>query len=101
MIFADIIWFSIGIVLFCLILYYAVFQAPPSDMVYQSQSLRLIKELEAYLLANNIGAYTKNATEFRSVIRGPKESSVHVINPADKYKAIKLITDKINNDRER
>ncbi len=95
---ADTIWYFSGVLLFGAIIYYIIFQAPPSDMVYSSKSVQLINELETYLQANNIKAYTKNATEFRRAIRGPKESSLHVIDPTDKDRAIKLIVEKITND---
>jgi hypothetical protein len=79
-------------IFFGFIVYYIIFRAPDSDIVCTADTMAEIEDLKKYLAANKIITYTKNKPDYLMISDTiPWTPSLHVLDPKDRDKAIKLI----------
>ncbi|MDH4099084.1 MAG: hypothetical protein OEV28_00730 [Nitrospirota bacterium] len=91
----DTIESILGILFFGYIIYFVIFRAPASDMVFSAGTDTEIEDMKDYLEMNGIKTYKKNIARNRKYTKsGPLDPSLHVINLHDKARALQLIKER-------
>jgi hypothetical protein len=87
---------------FGFIFYYVIFRAPDSDMVYEADMIEEIEDVKDYLDENEIKTYVKNKPEYQNINESmPWYPTLHVLNPKDRNKAIRLIKSRAKTTNKR
>jgi len=77
---------------FGVIIYYLLFRTPKSDMLFSAESDNEIYSAQEFLEESGIKTYIKNHAQFRiKNYGGLANASLHVIDPADKDRALRIL----------
>lgn len=96
----------LGLVLIVACIYFLLFRSSPSDLVYSSSSESDVRKIQTYLEGHGIRTYTKNL-ETRNLTGGGGilftdigNPSLHVLNAAERERAIALIREPIEKSKK-
>lgn len=88
----DILQLIFWALFFGFIFYYVIFRAPATDKVYSSESESDVHDVQNFLEENGIRTYVKSKSPYRlKSYGGLANPSLHVLDPKDKDKALRLI----------
>jgi hypothetical protein len=77
---------------FGFVIYYLLFRAPETDLLFSSESDNDIYSAQAFLEESGIKTYIKSQGQYRlKYYGGLANASLHVVDPSDRDRALRIL----------